>query len=496
MNLLLVLLLLAGVTYLLVRRSASGLTSTPIWLLWLVVMIPAFTWSLWLFFMGEEETIPTLLILIPFIISPLLYFWLLQRGRSDQRKNMASPDATALEKLAPVEMENKTQTSTCLLSASEEEQLKSCFPWEIYYLQKVDYGGQAVLCRGKLRTIPEEAYQKIQSNVKSKFGDRFLILFQESFHGEPFFALVPNPKQKQPKTTEKEDDLNKPRLAFSLALITLLTTTIVGASVAGVTAENLENNPDLWMKGLPYSLSLMWILGCHELGHYSAAIYYKIKTTLPYFIPVPFFLGTFGAFIQMRSPIPHRKALFDVAIAGPIGGLIMTIPLLLWGLSQSEIVDLTQESTLVNIDSLNPRSSLLTTLFCKMALGSQFVAGTAIDLHPIAIAGYIGLIVTALNLMPVGQLDGGHIVHAIYGQRTAIIIGQVSRLLILILSLTEPTFLLWAIILFLMPIVDEPALNDVTELDNIRDLLGFLSLVLLVSILLPLPETVSTVLNV
>ncbi|AFZ43765.1 peptidase M50 [Halothece sp. PCC 7418] len=495
-----ILLLLAGITYLLVRRSASGLTTTPIWLLWFVVMIPAFTWSLWLLFMGEEAEIPVLLILIPFILSPLLYFWLLQRGRQDPTTANSSESVEKeplKEKLNDIslEKEDNNSQSTRILSQSEEEKLKTCFPWEVYYLQNVDYGGQAVLCRGKLRTVPEKAYQKIQTNVQKQFGDRFLILFQESFQGEPFFALVPNPKKEKKETTQ-DQDLNKPWLALSLAVITLFTTTIIGANLAGVSSEEFQSNPSLLREGLPYALTLMWILGCHEFSHYCAAIYYKIKATLPYFIPVPFFLGTFGAFIQMRSPIPHRRALFDVAIAGPLGGFIMTVPLLFWGLSLSEIVPLSEESALLNINSLDPRSSLLMTVFCKIALGSQLGAESAIDLHPIAIAGYIGLIVTALNLMPVGQLDGGHIAHAIYGQRTAVIIGQVSRLLMLILALVEPSFLIWAIILFFMPIIDEPALNDVTELDDIRDLLGFLALTLLVTILLPLPATFTDLLNV
>ena len=497
MESLLVLLLLAGITYFLVRRSASGLTSTPTWLLWLVVMIPALTWSLWFLVMGEEQPLPILLILIPFIVSPLLYFWLIQRGRPTKTSAVSSEE---ISNKAPLNSEPSTEQSNeqkapRILSESEEEKLKTCFPWEVYYLQNVDYGGQAVLCRGKLRTVPERAYHKIKTNVQNKFGDRFLILFQESFQGEPFFALVPNPKKSDQRLT-KDEDLNKPWLAVSLAIITLFTTTVIGASLAGISSEKFQSDPSLLSKGLPYSLSLMWILGCHEFSHYCAAIYYKIKATLPYFIPVPFFLGTFGAFLQMKSPVPHRKALFDIAIAGPIGGFIMTIPLLLWGLSLSETVPLSEESGLLNIESLNPRSSLLMTIFCKISLGSQFTGEAAINLNPIAIAGYIGLIVTALNLMPVGQLDGGHIVHAIYGQRTAVIIGQISRLLMFLLALIEPSFLIWAVILFFMPIIDEPALNDVTELDNTRDLLGFLSLVLLVTIILPLPETLTQFLNV
>jgi membrane-associated protease RseP (regulator of RpoE activity) len=513
MQLFLILLLLAGITYLLVRRSASGLTSTPVWLLWLVVMTPAFTWSLWLLFMGEEQPIPILLILIPFLISSFLYFWLLQRGRQDQSTEVSSSnqEATTKEPLkgSPFEQESeKTKNSTRILTQTEEEQLKRCFPWEVYYLQSVDYGGQAVLCKGKLRTVPEKAYHKIRNNIENQFGDRFLILFQESFQGEPFFALVPNSRQQQKERTKNDelnkpwkertenDELNKPWLALTLALITLFTTTVVGTSLAGISPEQFQSNPSLLRNGLPYALTLMWILGCHEFSHYCTAIYYKIRATLPYFIPVPFFLGTFGAFIQMRSPVPHRKALFDVAIAGPLGGFIMTVPLLIWGLSLSEIVPLSEESGLLRIDSLNPRSSLLMTLFSKIALGSELGSDAAINLHPIAIAAYIGLIVTALNLMPVGQLDGGHIVHAMYGQRTAVIIGQVSRLLMLILAFNEPSFLIWAIILFFMPIIDEPALNDVSELDNVRDFVGLLALTLLVTILLPLPETLTNILNV
>jgi membrane-associated protease RseP (regulator of RpoE activity) len=106
------------------------------------------------------------------------------------------------------------------------------------------------------------------------------------------------------------------------------------------------------------------------------------------------------------------------------------------------------------------------------------------------------LVVTALNLMPVGQLDGGHIVHAMFGQRTAIIIGQISRLLLLLLSLVQPGFFLWAIILLFMPLIDEPALNDVTELDNKRDILGVVAMAILVVIVLPLPGALAQLLNI
>ncbi|MFM6403272.1 MAG: site-2 protease family protein, partial [Microcystis sp.] len=291
--------------------------------------------------------------------------------------------------------------------------------------------------------------------------------------------------------TIETEKITRPFLALGLLLLTLLTTTVIGAVLSGITTQQLENNSSLLLQGLPYSLGLIAILGLHEFSHYFTAVKYKIKTTLPYFIPIPFFLGTFGAFIQMRSPVPTRKALFDVAVAGPLGGIIIAIPLLFWGLCLSEIVPLTNQSSLLNFQALNPQFSFFLSIVAKLALGSNLIAGKAIHLHPLAIAGYVGIIVTALNLMPVGQLDGGHIVHAMYGQKTAIIIGQLTRLFMFILALVQPDFLLWAIILLLMPVSDQPALNDVTELDNKRDLLGLFSLALLLSILLPLPEAVA-----
>jgi membrane-associated protease RseP (regulator of RpoE activity) len=212
---------------------------------------------------------------------------------------------------------------------------------------------------------------------------------------------------------------------------------------------------------------------------------------------MPFFLGTFGAFIQMRSPFPHRKALFDVSIAGPIAGFIATLPFLFWGLAHSEVVPLPPENKgLFYPDALNPRSSILFALFAKLALGSQLTTNSAIDLHPLAVAGFLGLIVTALNLMPVGQLDGGHIVHAMFGQRTAIVVGQIARLLLLLFSLIQSEFFVWAVILLFIPLIDEPALNDVTELDSKRDILGLLAIGLLIIIILPLPQAIANLLQI
>ena len=383
------------------------------------------------------------------------------------------------------------------INNQEETTLRNCFPWNVYYLQNIDYRPQAIFCRGKLKTIPEDAYQEIKHNIEQAFGDRFFLIFQESFRGKPFFALVPNPDAKG-KSQPKSQDI---RVIFAIAMfvITLLTTTAAGVSIDGSSSEDLLADPSLLWKGLSYSLPLLMIIAVQKFSHYFVAIYYKIRTTLPYFIPFPFLLdnfavGTLGALIQRKSPIPHRKALFDLAIISFLSSFLLIIPTLIWGLSISSAVPL-EESSIFNLQAQDPRLSLFFSVLAKVALGSSLTVGMGIKLHPIAVAGCVALFMAAVNLMPIGQLDGGHIVHAVFGQKMAIAVGQITRILALLFALVHPYFWIWAIIMWLIPLIDQPALNDVTELDNKRDFLGLFALTLLVITILPLPNAIGNLLG-
>lgn len=496
------LLLLGIFTYLIVQRSVASITRTPVWILWLVMMTPAFVWTAWIMINGENEPIPVLLLLGPFIICPVLYWFLIQWGRPSSPPSASETDGesdskSALQRPDPLAALTDKRPTLRPIDKDEEAALQNCFPWTVYYLQKVEYRPQALICRGQLRSSSDVAYQTIRENIERQFGDRFLVVFQEGLNGKPFFALVPNP-QSQKTAKPEAKSIQRPGLALGLLAVTLFTTTLAGVLMTGVADEDLQADMSLLLMGLPYALTLMTILGFHELGHYLMARRYSIRATFPYFIPVPptafFLFGTFGAFIQMRSPVPNRRALFDVGIAGPLAGFVVTLPLLLWGLAHSTPVPLGDESGLLNFSSFRPSGSLLLALLSKLALGRELTATTALDLHPVAIAGCLGLVVTALNLMPVGQLDGGHIVHAMFGQRIGAIIGQISRLLVLALSFVQREFLLWAILLFFIPVVDEPALNDVSELDNQRDFWGLMALGLLVIIILPAPPSVTQIL--
>ncbi len=478
----LLLLLLGLFTFAMVRQSVGAITRTPVWLLWLVMMMPAFVLTGWAVVQGTDRPLPAGLLLALFVLCPLVYWGLVQLGR----KSLPSPPAAETPAPTPAPVP-PAKPALRPIDKDEEAALQGCFPWSVYYLQNIEYRPQAMICRGQLRASPTVAYETVRENIRRNFGDRFLVIFQEGLQGKPVFALVPNPQAQTSDATEQKR-LTRPGLALGLLLVTLFTTTAAGAALAGITEADLQEAPRMILQGLPYALALLVILGCHEMGHYLTARRYGMRATLPYFIPVPFFLGTFGAFIQLRSPVPNRRALFDVGIAGPLAGLVVTFPLLLWGLGQSTVVPMPETgSSLLSFEAINPTASLLLALLVKLALGNSIGPEQAVHLHPVAIAGCLGLVVTALNLMPVGQLDGGHIVHAMYGQRMGAVIGQIARLLVLILALIHSELLIWAILLFFIPAVDEPALNDVSELDDRRDLLGLMALTLLVLIVLPVP---------
>ncbi len=486
----LLLIILGIFTYYALRRNVAKVTKTPSWLLWLVLMAPPIIWTGWT--IKFKTALPPGLVLSSLLVCFFLYWILFESGRKTVKEQ--NNQAQQLEKQSARSRDGKS-APVRPIEPGEEEQLRSCFPWSVYCIHNIEYRPQTVICQGQLRTSSTNAYKSIKENIEAKFGDRFILIFQEDFNGKPIFLLVPN---HQKKTADKEaEKLTKPGFALLLLIATLITTTLVGTKISGIEdIALLSSNPSLILQGLPYALSLVTILGIHEMGHYLTARFYKIRATLPYFIPIPFFLGTFGAIIQMRSPVPNRKALFDVSIAGPFAGFLASLPIFVWGLAHSKVVPMSEKAQLLNADALNPSHSILIALLSKLTLGAQLTYSMAIDLHPVAVAGFLGIIVTALNLMPVGQLDGGHIVHAIFGQRTAMIIGQIARLLLLLLSLVQREYVFWALYLIFMRLADEPALNDVTELDNKRDMLGLFAIGLLILIVLPLPQVLARLLNI
>ncbi|OGQ83041.1 MAG: hypothetical protein A3F90_19900 [Deltaproteobacteria bacterium RIFCSPLOWO2_12_FULL_60_19] len=283
--------------------------------------------------------------------------------------------------------------------------------------------------------------------------------------------------------TEETRRPGKTRLHIILFLITLLTTTAAGALQTG--ADPLED-PWALLSGLPFSLTLMSILLVHEMGHYLVSRHHGVKATLPYFIPAPSFIGTFGAFIRMQSPPPDRRSLFDVAAAGPLAGLVLAVPAVIVGLHLSTVTPAVTQSGGIALGS-----SLLLSFLSQMTLG-LLPDEANIALHPIGFAGWIGLLVTALNLLPVGQLDGGHVIYALFGRRS-IWIARLALATILMLGVLRwwDGWLIWGVLLLFLGVRHPPPLDPYTPLDFKRKVLGWITLAMLAATFTPVPFTIS-----
>ncbi|MCC6613994.1 MAG: site-2 protease family protein [Anaerolineae bacterium] len=248
-------------------------------------------------------------------------------------------------------------------------------------------------------------------------------------------------------------------------------------------AEQLIANisGELW-RGLPYALSLMLILGAHELGHYFAARYHRIAVTLPYFIPAPFisFLGTFGAVIQQREPFRNRKSMLDIGAAGPLMGLVFAIPIVFIGLATSPTGPIVAGGWV--------EGNSFIYAWAKTLVFGKFLPADGIDVYmnQLTQAGWAGLLVTSLNLIPLGQLDGGHILYSVLGEQVRRLFLPIVGLLIALVFVSQ-FWLLWALLLFFLGRIYVPPLDMITPLDTRRRMIAYLSLALFFLTFVPIP---------
>jgi membrane-associated protease RseP (regulator of RpoE activity) len=258
--------------------------------------------------------------------------------------------------------------------------------------------------------------------------------------------------------------------------------------VAALTSYALFH-PALLVEGAAFSLSLLVILFSHEMGHYLACRFYGVDATLPYFIPAPplFLAGTFGAFIKIRSPIPSRRALFDIGLAGPLAGFVVALPLAIVGILTIAPAQAIQGSEIVFNDPL------LFRLIGKI-LGVRLDSSAP---NPYYMAAWIGLLVTSLNLMPVGQLDGGHGTFAVFGPRVHQLIGRVAFVTVVVLALLgfwwhhSPSGFLFAVLLGVMLRIRHPQPAVMEPLGKARVLIGILTLIVFALCFWPFPISIN-----
>jgi membrane-associated protease RseP (regulator of RpoE activity) len=237
----------------------------------------------------------------------------------------------------------------------------------------------------------------------------------------------------------------------SLFALTVVTTTLAGAIWSGAESISIREIA----RGVPFSLALLAILFCHEMGHYLMCVRYGIDASWPYFLPAPPILvpwGTFGAVIRVRSGFGNRRALFDMGAAGPWAGFVVSVVVMIIGLRLSHVDPTPPKGSMLFFGD-----SLLTGWLTRVIVGAE---PDQVFIHPVGIAGWFGLLVTSLNLLPAGQLDGGHVLYAAMGRRTPLISGALAAALALLAIRLWPGWLLWAGVMVLMTRLGHPSTAD------------------------------------
>ena len=282
---------------------------------------------------------------------------------------------------------------------------------------------------------------------------------------------------------------DRPWLHVILLAATFVSTTLVGADFHRAFATGFGSAADApfvpW-HGLWYSLTVLAILGVHELGHYYACRRYRVDASLPYFMPAPFLIGTLGAFIRIRQPIPTKRMLFDIGVAGPIAGFVVAVPALFVGVALSQVVPLPDAFD-------GPVLAFGEPLLFRVAHWSIWGAapeGYSLNLHPMGFAAWVGLLATALNLFPIGQLDGGHISYAVFGARSTLVT-LVSAAVLFALAFHSPSWIVWAVLMVVMLVALGPrhprTLDHDIPIDRTRMLVAAFALFILVLCFTPAP---------
>ncbi len=258
------------------------------------------------------------------------------------------------------------------------------------------------------------------------------------------------------------------------------------------TVRGVWSDPALLATGLRLSVPTVLILLCHEMGHYLACRHYRYPVSPPYFLPAPFGLGTLGAFIRIGAPVRSKRELFDIGAAGPLAGLVALLPFLFIGVAASRPVPLPPPPVgIAEMILLVPGRSLGFDLATRLAHG-PLPEGHILDLHPFALAAWVGLLATALNLLPLGQLDGGHILYALAGRRhRRLVVGLWIGLLAL--GLAWPGWALWCLVILLLGLRHPPVADESRPIGRLRRAVGVLLLLIFLFSFAPVPLSTVTV---
>ncbi len=315
-------------------------------------------------------------------------------------------------------------------------------------------------------------------DLRSRFEERGLTpLIRNDENQQPFILAIPQVFEHKPQRWW---------INLILFILTIGSTLFVGATQSSAPISNSTGDILRWLlSGWPFSVSMLLILGAHELGHYFAARYHGVDASLPFFIPFPTIIGTMGAVIVQREPAKNRRVLLDVGAAGPLFGLIFAIPIVFIGLATSPTGPLPSGSYMLE------GNSMLYAL-AKIVTFGEFLpsaAGIDVSVNQVAWAGWAGLLVTAINLMPVGQLDGGHMAYVLFGSKARNFLWPTIIILALVSTFFGGGWWLWMALLFFFGRHHAVPLDDVTPLDPRRRGIAILCLMLFFVLFVPSPIT-------
>ena len=467
------------------RSRQSVNQQTQIFVLWiLAVALPSLAITLTTI---NRTVLPLIFVVVVFLLSVWIY------------SNSIASSTSNLEVIS--------------LDPSEEKQLKDCFSCHLYHLTGLEYRPHEIFCRGNLRSPnPKYAYETINQNIQKIFGDRFIGYLQENpleNLGFDFgnaqdrqenitnysFYLIPNHLNKfQPSLRDRQSWLPS---AISI-LFTAFTLLVVGANqrIENLSLSNLQ-------QGIPYLLCLASIFIARAIAQYYVARNYRVQLARPLFLPV---LGGFGLLGSLNTNFPtgqghphQRRLLFDLAVIPTIAGLGISIVLLIlgnWVLVPPTVMiadpAIAPSLLITNLATFDFKNSILLTLMQTIfSIGKNTnTADTITAFSPLTLAGWSGLAISALQLMPLDLLDGGHLVIAMFGHRQAVQIARMARLVLLAIAvLTQPWLRIYSLLLFLLPTPRPLILNESIEIGKVRDLIGMILIAIALLIILPVPKS-------
>jgi membrane-associated protease RseP (regulator of RpoE activity) len=364
------------------------------------------------------------------------------------------------------------------ISAEDLQAIQSIFSLDTFFVTETIPYGEGAIFKGNLRGEAEVVVPLLLGRLKERLGSRYQLFLVEDASEKPAVVVLPD------EIVNYRASRGAQILAAGLLLASFLATLEVGANLLGF---RLLDAPGRWVEALPVAAGIFAILLVHETGHRWMAGKYGVRLSPAFVIP-SLGIGTLGSLNRIQSPVPSRKALFDIAFAGPAASGILSLLVLLAGLKLSG-----SEGLYVPTEIF--RSSILVGTLARLVLGSQLQA-ELVPIHPFVAVGWIGLAITALSLLPAGQLDGGRIVQAVYGRKTAARATFITLIALAVASFSNVLALYWALlILFIAREPERPPQDEITETDGQRDALALLALFLMVMTLLPIAPALAGFLN-